>query len=260
MHQWLGVLRYEYRMSTRRASLWIIFGLLLVSYLTNMLMPPMLIEQAPTESQVLSFAGTLGFFLNLFSPLIGGILIADRLVRDRKLGMEQLLQSTPLSRGAYLSGKYLGALLSIITPALVTSLIMSIKMVMDGAPISTVPTMLLAFVGINLPAYIFVTAFSLVCPLVMPLRVYQVLFTGYWFWGNFLSPEVLPTVNGTYLTANGHFMLLGLFGGFYGGGGPNYANVLSQADAIINVVVLALFAGLALLAGDRILALRARQA
>jgi len=38
--------------------------------------------------------------------------------------------------------------------------------------------LLVTFLAINVPAYAFLTAFSPACPLVMPLRVHQVLFAG----------------------------------------------------------------------------------
>jgi hypothetical protein len=46
--------------------------------------------------------------------------------------------------------------------------------------------------------------------------VYQVLFTGYWFWGNFLNPAALPTLNGTVLTPSGAFAAYAFFGASLG--------------------------------------------
>jgi ABC-type transport system involved in multi-copper enzyme maturation permease subunit len=256
----LGVFRYEYHMSTRRKSLWLAFGFLALLYLTPAFTPPGLSEIIPAEDEVLSFAGTIAFALNLFMPVAGGILAADRLVRDQKLGVGELLHSTPLRLWPYLLGKYFGVLCSIATPVLLSSLLWGAKAIIAGAPADTLPALLLSFLGMNLPTYVFIIAFSLACPLVMPVRVYQVLFTGYWFWGNFISPEFMPTINGTYLTASGHYPLLGLFGGFFGGGGPNYATHITRADALINLAVLAACAGLALLAADRLLAWQAKHA
>jgi ABC-2 type transport system permease protein len=256
----LGVLGYEYRMSTRRWSLWITYGILIALYVTSTLMPPDMAARPPLENEVLPYAGSNAFMLNLFMPVIGGILIADRLVRDQKLGMDELLRSTSLRRWVYLTGKYAGALASITTPVLLCSLLMGVSAVMAGAPLSIIPAQLLSFLGVNLPAYAFITAFSLACPLVMPLRVYQVLFTGYWFWGNYLSPKVMPTFNGTYLVANGEFVLTAFFGGFYGFGGPDTAPLPSALSAFINLGALAACAALALVAAERILALRARKA
>lgn len=260
MKAFAGVFRYEYSMSIRRWSLWLTFGILTFLFLSPLLMPPDLAGQIPAENEVLLFAATNSFMFNLFMPVVGGILAADRLVRDQKLGVSELLNSTALNRGTYLVAKYLGTLFSITTPVLLCSLLLGASIVARGGPLSILPAMVLAFLCINLPAYVFVVAFSLACPLVMPVRVYQVLFTGYWFWGNYLSPEFFPTLNGTYLTPSGHFALHGLIGGFYGGGGPNYNLGVTQLDAVINLAVLAAFAALALFAADRWLSWRAARA
>ena len=260
MKTFIGVFRCEYRMSIRRLSLWLAFGILFLPYMTSVLMPPDLAGAIPEESEVLSFAGTTGFMLNLFFPVVGGILAADRLVRDQKLGVDELLRSTPLNRWSYLLGKYFGTLFSVTTPVLLCSLILGAWTTMHGAPPTLIPAMLLSFLVINLPAYVFITAFSLVCPLVIPVRVYQVLFTGYWFWGNFLSPQVILTLNGTYITPNGFFSLYGLFGGFFGGGGPNWTGAPTSLDALINLSVLAAAAAAMLFVSSRYLALRASRA
>ncbi len=257
MNVFFGVFRYEYRMSIRRLSLWLTFGILMVPYLTSAFTPPSMNDRLPAANEVVSFAGTFSFMLNLFTPVVAGILIADRLVRDRKLGVDELLQSTALPRWAYLAGKYTAALLSLSTPVLLCSLLFGLIMIASGAPLGLLPAILLTFMGINFPALAFITAFSLACPLVMPVRVYQVLFTGYWFWGNFLSPEVLPTLNGTYLSASGVFAMDGLFGGVFGGGGPNWVNTTTALDAYLNYAVLAVCIAAALFVADRYLAWRA---
>jgi ABC-2 type transport system permease protein len=86
----------------------------------------------------------------------------------------------------------------------------------QGMPVAFLGYTWLAFLSISVPAYAFITAFSLACPVLMPVRVYQVLFTGYWFWGNFLNPEAIPTLNGTLLTAGGSYAMEGFFGGSFG--------------------------------------------
>jgi ABC-2 type transport system permease protein len=253
-----GVFGYEYRMSTSRWGLWAVFGLLMLFYLSSVLLPPDFAGQVPADPEVLSFAGSAAFMLNLFMPVVGGILAADRLVRDQKLGVEELLNSTPVNRRAYLAGKYFGTLLSIITPVFLTVLLLGVGQVISGASPAILPAMILAFLGINLPAHAFVVAYSLACPLVMPVRVYQVLFTGYWFWGNYLSPTVMPTLNGTYLTANGEFVLVTFFDGFFRMGGPISAPSAGVFGAAMNLLALSACTGLALAAADRYLSLRFR--
>jgi ABC-2 type transport system permease protein len=260
MKTFLGIFCCEYRMSIRRRSLWLTFGLLIAFYLTSLLLPPDTFDTLPTGQEIWPFAATYAFMLNLFMPVVGGILAADRLVRDNKIGVDELLRSTAIKRGTFLAGKYLGVLASITTPVLLTSLMMGIITAAAGAPLTIIPAMLLAFLGINLPAYVLIIAFSLACPLVMPVRVYQVLFTGYWFWGNYLSPTVMPTTNGTYLSANGEYVMNAFFSGFYGIGGPMSQPAATPVDALINLLALTTLAALALLTANQVQATRAARA
>ena len=93
-------------------------------------------------------------------------------------------------------------------------MVIAVVMTADGhAPIGFLAAVPVAFLAITVPAFAFVVAFSLACPLVMPFRVYQILFTGYWFWANFIPPRLFPTLNGTLLTPSGMYALQGFFSG-----------------------------------------------
>jgi hypothetical protein len=81
-------------------------------------------------------------------------------------------------------------------------------------------------------------AFSLACPLVIPLRIYQVLFTGYWFWGNMLSPKAFPTISDTVLNAVGQYPLQAYFG-VYTDSTNTVLNGYTVQQAVLNQVVLA---------------------
>jgi ABC-2 type transport system permease protein len=98
--------------------------------------------------------------------------------------------------------------------------------------------LLLAFLSIAVPSHAFVVAFSLACPLVMPLRVYQVLFTGYWFWGNLLSPQAFPTISDTVLNAVGQYPLQAFFGK-YTDSTHKVVGGFTVPEAITNLLVLA---------------------
>jgi hypothetical protein len=125
-----------------------------------------------------------------------------------------------------------------------------------GSMIYAVPV---AFLAITVPAFAFVVAFSLACPMVMPLSIYQILFTGYWFWANFIPPKLFPTLNGTLLTPSGTFVQQGFFGGQVSEalkGALQY----TSADAVANLAVLGLCSAAALLLLDLHLGHRARRA
>ncbi len=220
MSQFFALVRHEFKMSIRRPGLWIALGLLMAFYTGTILLPgggPGKVdpEEVITVKTLWQYAGQFTFQFNLFLPVAVGILAADRMQRDFRLGVRELQNSSPLTTAKYILAKYLGVLASLFLPVFAWVIALAVLIPSLGlAPFSFAYALPLASLAITLPAFAFVTAFSLACPLIMPLRVYQILFVGYWFWGNFINPEFFPTLNGTLLTAGGMLAYQGFFGGF----------------------------------------------
>ncbi len=235
MDQFLGLVGYEYRMSVRRWGMWFAFGILYVLYgIMLFAQGEPLIERG---TQMWQLAGQIVFRANLFMPLVGGIIAADRLYRDYRLGVRELQSSAPLGDWTYLVGKYLGVVAGVMTPVVVfVAAVGVISVIAYQAPFELLPMLLVAVLMLSLPAFAFVTIFSLACPLVIPVRVYQVLFTGYWFWGNFLSPKVIPTLSDTLLTPSGMWVFQGFFGGCIG---MSPSQLHTASEATLNLAVLA---------------------
>ncbi len=263
MSQFLGIVRYEYSMSIRRWGMWLAFGLIFLLYVARTLLDASaqgkLLPIA--DGQVWEYAGRMAFNLNLFMPVVGGIVAADRIARDVHLGVAELQNSTSLQRWPFVLGKYVGVLLSLLTPQFLIALLLGSIMVLSGMPPVLLLYTLIAFLAIVVPAYAFITIFSLAFPLILPLRVYQVLFTGYWLWGNYLDPRVFPTISNTLLVACGKYAYEGFFGGVVGSRGVGY-NAVSHTplDAALNWIVLAICIVAALIALERYLAWRAHGA
>jgi ABC-type transport system involved in multi-copper enzyme maturation permease subunit len=239
MSQFINITRYEYTMSTRRPGFWIAYTLLALFYFVTLLSP----SANPADDiippdKIWSEAGHIVFLFNIFMPLLAGILSADRMQRDFSTGPRELQRSAPLSIRVYILAKYTGVLLSVLTPIFLVSLIAGGMLVLRGqAPITFLGTLLLAFLSIAVPGHAFVVAFSLACPLVLPLRVYQVLFTGYWFWGNLISPKAFPTISDTLLNAVGQFPLQAFFG-IYTDSTHAVTGGFTRVEAVLNLIVL----------------------
>ena len=239
MSRFFGILRHEFNMTLRRPGMWIAYGLVFIFYSVTIMYPvPEEKVVVLTDKQIWQYAGQMAFTFNLFSPVIVGILSADRLLRDFHQSIRELQESTPLRLTTYILGKYCGVLAASLAPVLIWIwLISGLFIAFGNAPVTFLYTITLAFFAIMAPAFAFVIAFSLACPLIMPLRVYQILFTGYWFWGNYISPEFFPTLNGTLLTVSGMYAYQGYFLGFINANEPlKY----SSSDATLNLIVLGL--------------------
>jgi hypothetical protein len=94
-----------------------------------------------------------------------------------------------LTNRQYVLGKYLGVTLSEITCILLMVVFTGISFFLIGFPVQIIPMGLLVSLAVNIPAVLFVNAFSVMCPSFMPVRIYQILFNGYWYWGNYLNAE-----------------------------------------------------------------------
>jgi ABC-2 type transport system permease protein len=255
--QFWGVLSHEFNMSIRRKGLWIAYAITF-GFFVLVLAPEegyhMYSGNTPWQE-----AGEFVYLFNMFMPIIGGILAADRIQRDYRLGIRELQTSMPLGRANYILGKYIGVLLSLLLPMFIGVLGFSILFAVQGVVSSAmIGAVMVAFVAIAIPSFAFVTAFSLACPLVIPLRVYQILFTGYWFWGNFINNRIFPTISGTLLNSSGVYAQQG----FFGGDRSRMAGVAlhTASEAWLNILVLGLCAALALFVLYQYLAQQSRRA
>ncbi len=212
-----GVLRYEYRMQIRRRSLWItyaIFALLLgaivfgndSSTMYKALVRP---ETVPLGEAVVYLATVVNYLF----PVVVGVMVADRLPRDRRTKVHELLTATSGTLSSRILGKYLGSTLAALTPMLIVYSLSTGYLLYQTHNIMAIPLAIAAFATVALPGLLFISAFSLVCTSVMWVPLYQFLFVGYWFWGNLFPPNRgIPTLSNTLLLPLGGNAAMGFFG------------------------------------------------
>ncbi len=242
MHQpqtFSGALRYEFRMQIHRRSVWVTF-LCFAAVLFALLSGQDWLHNAKTTPIDDFTSWTL--IMNLFLPIAVGILLADRLPRDKKTRVEELLNTLPGKLGARVFGKYLGSTLATLVPVfIIYSIGLGYVLYFKPQDIQALALVPALFVTVVLPGALFVAAFSIACPAIMWVPLYQFLFIGYWFWGNLLPPgRGIPTLSNTILTPLGDNMLAG----FYGESGL----LIKHATALQGVKSILLLLGLAALA------------
>lgn len=203
-----GAMAYEFRMQVRRPAVWIAIGgvalLLLARSLRGSLAGFRSLAPLRLESNI-------AIISSYFLPIIFGILLADRLPRERRLGTTELLSSMPVSEGVRIWGKYVGAVGATLLPValayLLSASFLALRLQDAGPLVAFVPVLLL----VVLPGLLFVGAFSIGCPAVIPTPLYAILFTGYWFWGNVVSPSRVPTISCTPLAPIGKYAAVAFF-------------------------------------------------
>ncbi len=236
-----GVLRYEFRMQIRRLTLWLTYGflaLLIARSVASQLHSPYL---ASLHYSLLQLVATVALMTNLLAPLGVGIFLADRLPRDRRTRVDELLNTLPGTLRMRLLGKYLGCTLATLIPAFLVYLLMLGIAVWQFHSWMVLPLGLLCYVAIVLPGLLCIAAFSLACSRWIWVPLYQFLFFGYWFWGNLFSPVYgLPTLSGTVFTPYGSFIGAGIFHTSLFGwtAHVNMANGISSLVALLGIAVL----------------------
>ena len=231
-----GVLRHEFRMQITRRSLWITMAGLGALFAT------LAVRSGPPDRLAGDIAEA-AVKLNWLGPMLAGVLLADRLVRDRRLRTAELVDATGASPLARLWGRYLGTVAAVAVPLGLIWLATLVRFaVVRGQP-AAFWVGGLAFAAIALPGLLFVGGFALVLPVLLNTTLYRILFVGYWLWGNLLSPGYLPTLSGTPLTPLGDYARAGLFGGpnpFPGSGigAPDHTGAGAAALSIALLLVL----------------------
>jgi ABC-2 type transport system permease protein len=204
------VIRYEFLMQIRKRSLWISTAVLALTLVVMqgdrgpMHTPP----DTPARIVMTNWAVLLAILL----PIGFGMVLADRLVRDRRLGVGRILDSLPVGPRALVAGKYLGSVGATAVAGLVTLLVAAGVEFALRRDIALFGWAIVAFALVTLPGLLFVGAFAVVVPMLITAPLFRVLFVGYWFWGNLLSPLFLPSLTGTLICPSGDYAASWLLG------------------------------------------------
>ena len=202
----LGALRYEFRMQLHRRALWITF-IALGLFFAQFHQPWHRTITSPASSAIIYWTGIVQSFL----ALAAGLFLADRLPRDRRTRVDELLNTLPCSMGTRIFSKYLGSTIATLIPMFTIYSFGVTYILVRWHTIGELPLALVTFAAIVLPGVMFVGAFSIACTAILWVPFYQVLFVGYWFWGNLLPDVGIPTLSTTILTPVGGYMCTGFF-------------------------------------------------
>lgn len=242
-----GVLRYEFRMQIRRPAVWIAFAIVSLFFV---------ISHQPWYRPVTSPAtDALVYWTTIAHSILAmvvGVMLADRLPRDRRTRVAELLDTFPGALGARLFGKYLGSTLATLVPMFLVYGLGVSYIIARWHALQILPLALATFGTIALPGLLFIGAWTLTCSSVIWTPLYQFLFVGYWFWGNLLPSVGIPSLSLTILTPVGGYMCTGFFNqaGREGVCNPGIqgATAVQGVESILLLLALAVLAMLALTA------------
>lgn len=243
-----GALHYEFLMQIKRPVLWIVvlaFSFVLTSEYS---LTPWFSGNNPNDlPSVPQTIANWSLGLQFLHPIAVGVLLADRLPRDRRTGIEELFDTLPNTLWDRFLGKCLGATLATLVPLAMIYAAGVVYVVVTREALSAVPLAFAAFATVNLPGLLFVAAFSISCTAALWVPLYQFLFIGYWFWGNHIPLGFpIPSLTRTVLMPSGEYMAVGFFGG------GSMLQDLSVLDGIVSMSLLLGLGALAFYGGYRV--------
>lgn len=243
-----GATRYEFGMQVRRKALWVVFAAFALATIFGVAWTPYtgIPEGFSATYVVVSWSLVVQFLL----PIAFGCLLADRLPRDRHTRTEELLGTLPAPLVSRLLGKYLGATLATLVPVVLIWAPGVAYVAFESGDPRVLALGLLAFITVNLPGLLFVGAFSVACPVVLWVPIYQFLYVGYWFWGNLIPTGFdIPTLSHTILTPFGEYMASGFFGTGQTDARATVWEGMASMGLLLGLCALALLVAYALLRG-----------
>jgi hypothetical protein len=197
-------------------------------------------------------------FLNHTVPVGAVMVLANRLPRDRRLHVDELLDSLPTSLSARLWGKALGATVATIVPFLLIALagVVYIAVHIHAAP--AIPLGLEAILTINLPALLFVAALCILLSAVIWTPAVGLICAAVWIWAQ-LPPTDNPAPGNSVLSPYGDYAIAGLFGSDRGSAGlPGLINfgplapTATVTTALLSVLLILAMAAALLGAGPAV--------
>lgn len=231
MSTFVAALRYEFRMQVRKRSVWLVPALTMLLFLLiggSTLRD--LFDATEARPEAKDAMIDIGLQLHILLTIGFGCLLADRLIRDDRLRVAPVLDATPSRPGTRLLGKYLATAAATAAPIVAIYALLSVAYAVHTGQPAALGWALATFIVVMVPGLLFVAAFALAVPLVMPAPLFRVLFVGYWVWGNLLGPEVMiPTLARTVIQPAGGYQVNALLDHYGGEGDLALAGPVSGA-------------------------------
>jgi hypothetical protein len=130
--------------------------------------------------------------LNNFLGLFGFYLVSDCIKRDIRTGVGQIIATTPISRAAYLIGKWISNCLVLYVLVLILAVAATIMVLLQGKAALDLEALLMPFLAVGLPFMTMIAALAVVFETVPWLRGAVGNAVYFFLW----MAVVVPSVNG----------------------------------------------------------------
>ena len=185
-----GVIRYEAVMALRRRVLWLCLGPLTVLAAMVALSSPVVLSQDDPVAQV----GQVTLVVNLFYTVGIGITLTDRLAQQYRVGLADLLDSTPSGPTTCMIGAVLGPLGITLVPVTVLMVLVGVVLSIGHGSPAALGAALIGLGAVVVPAALVITALATLLGVIVAQSIARALVVVLWFWSTIFSPALFPGV------------------------------------------------------------------
>lgn len=151
------------------------------------------------------------YYVNTFAPVGIGVALADRFVRDRTLGVREVLDALPIGVAARVWGRFAGLVAGSGVPMLAVWLVQAGHIAVARHDPGAIGLAVGAFAVGVLPGLVLVSALALIGPALLGIALFRVVFVLYWFWGNLVPVQLAPSPSASWFTPIGGITLSAIF-------------------------------------------------
>jgi len=188
MHNFLTIARYEWKMQIKNIGFWVILVFVLITGGLDSF--PTAANMVRLDNQLQNSGYVVSRLLTYVVLMMFGFVFmtANRIQRDRKLGISELYMASSLAKGQYVAGKFTANLCVVLTIVGVFFMLNAlVHLVFNPAPFDVVPYFI-RFVTVAIPMAVFTTGCAVSLPVLVDIRFVYTLMSGYFL----LNVAVVP--------------------------------------------------------------------
>lgn len=198
-----GTLRYEFLMAVRSRFLWAASAPLVI-------LASLFAATAPgrAEASSASIIASWALTLSLVATLGPGVVLADRFARLSRLGLGELLATSPVNMTARMAAALCASLTAALAPASLVLLGVGIVVAISRRDIGALGWALTAIVLVVVPAALVLVSFAVAAASLVPVIFARIGVVIVWLWATIWNTALIPipTVTGTLLSPLGDYV------------------------------------------------------
>jgi len=190
LRNFLTIAKYEWKMQIKNPGFWIILIFTIIIAGLDSFPTPANMARLDNQLQNSGYVVSRLLAYDVVLMMFGFVFMtANRIQRDKKLGISELHMAFPLVKGQYVAGKFIANLCVVLTVVGLFFVINAlVHLFFNPAPLDMLPYFI-GFISVAIPMAVFTTGCAISLPVLTDIRFVYVLMAGYFFLNMAIVPD-----------------------------------------------------------------------